>query len=77
MTWPDAVALLAIMSVVCWIVIASLFIGFGSPDGDTIASDRDLREILEFAPAAGEEEPETEPSPEADTPPAAPAPSMP
>ena len=56
MTWPDAVALLAVVSVVCWIVIASLFIGF-DPQGGMMAHDKEIRELMEFAPAAGSEDP--------------------
>lgn len=56
MTWPDAVALLAVVSVICWIVIASLFIGF-DPQGGMMANDKEIRELMEFAPAAGSEEP--------------------
>ena len=52
MTWPVAVALLAVASVVCWLVIASVFLGVAF-DADTVADDRDLKELLEFAPAAG------------------------
>jgi hypothetical protein len=55
MTWPDAVALLAVASVVCWVAIASVFLGV-SFDTNTVADDRDLQEILEFAPAAGSSE---------------------
>lgn len=52
MTWPDAVALLAIASVVCWIVIASVFLGI-TLDTNTVADERDIQDMLEFAPAAG------------------------
>ena len=66
MTWPDAVALLAIASVVCWIVIASVFLGV-TFDPNTVAEDRDIKDLLEFAPAAG-------PEPEAPAPESTPAP---
>ena len=56
MTWPDAVALLAVASVICWIVIASLFIGF-DPRGGMMANDKEIRDLMDFAPAAGTEEP--------------------
>lgn len=56
MRWPDAVALLTVFSVVCWILIASLFIGF-DPQGGMVANDKEIRDLMDFAPAAGPEEP--------------------
>ena len=53
MRWPDAVALLAIVSVLCWLVIAGLFLGFDPGDPDNIATDKEFEELIEFAPAAG------------------------
>lgn len=55
MTWPDAVALLTVFSVVCWILIASLFIGF-DPQGDMIANDKEIRDLIDFSTAAGPED---------------------
>ncbi len=55
MTWPDAVALLTVFSVVCWILIASLFIGF-DPQGDMLANDKEIRDLIDFATAGGSEE---------------------
>lgn len=52
MRWPDAVALLAVASVVCWIVIAGVFLGV-TIDTSTVAEDEDLKELQDFAPAAG------------------------
>lgn len=61
MTWPDAVALLTVFSVVCWILIASLFIGF-DPQGDMLANDKEIRDLIDFATAAGSEEADAAPT---------------
>jgi hypothetical protein len=53
-----AFALITILCAGFWVMIGSVFSG-GMINADTVAEDRDLKELLEFAPAAGPSQEET------------------
>ena len=58
MTLLTAVPFWVVTSIAGWAVIAVTVISLGGGDGERIASDENLQEILNFAPAAGVEEPQ-------------------
>ncbi len=55
MSWPDTVAMLAVLCSLFWVLLAGLYLGFSPGDPDFIADDKDVRELQDFAPAAGPE----------------------
>ena len=52
MARPKVITLIAIASEILWLMIAGVYLEVRG-DGDTVADDRDLKNILDFTPVAG------------------------